>query len=495
MPPEEVTDLSGTVVSDLRPVGTAECFVLEIDRVGASDGTTTSGGGRLTVFLFGAASSGGGTCPEGGLRTGESSRSEETAEKLSCASPSCPAVLRRGERVCGKVSVRMEEENGTDGVGSRRIFASAVGGFCGLGWSSRLERWRSRGIEFVHDRLRSVGAPASGLLSALLLGIRGAESEGLFILFRRSGAVHLLALSGMHLGFLFLLSAGLCIPLFGRRMGLVLTLFGMVAYLLFVGFRPSLVRAVLMSGFGILWSLVSVRKIDTTRLLVFSLLLQSALMPADTHSLSFGLSYLALFGILTASGAVEHRIPFWIPPSVRSLLAAGITAQAFSAPLLFSVFGEVYPGGIISSVLLTPAVLLLMGGGIFYLIWSSVGFFTPGAAYVAADQLFRRGLRELAGLVEGMAEFFSRFPSIRSTGGGEFEVAILWGAVLTLFVMLHYGRIIVSIYRRRDAASTKPRLPRGDSAVSHGDGTCPVAPIWAELSRQSAGAQTNRRAA
>jgi ComEC/Rec2-related protein len=292
------------------------------------------------------------------------------------------------------------------------------------------------------------------------------------------------------------LSFGLSyLALFGRRTGLVVTLICMTAYLLFVGFRPSLVRAVFMSGFGILWSLLSARKIDTVRLLVLSALLQTVLMPADTQSLSFGLSYLALFGILTASGAVERRIPFFIPPSIRSVLAAGITAQAFSAPLLLAIFGEVYPGGVIASVLLTPVVLLLMGSGIFYLIWSASASCASGAVYLAVDLLIRRGLRELAEYIESTAGLFARLPSIRVTGGEGSRWALLWAAVLTLLVLLHYGRIIVSLYRRRDAASTKSRLTDGDSTVPHGGGTRPVAPIWAELPRQSGGAQTNRRAA
>ncbi len=449
LPPERVVKATGLVVEDKRTVGGRERFVLSLRQVEDADGTRATAGGSLPVFL----------------------------EKTTLS-------IRRGRLL--EVDLQIVAV----GEGSEAEHL----GFCAeragtsverKGWRSRAEELRAKGLERVHSLLRRIGPPSSGLLSALILGIRGSGSEGLFALFRRSGAVHLLALSGMHLGFLFLIIAGLSVPLLGKRRGLILTLAGIILYLLFVGPRPSLVRAVLMSGFGIIWSLSSSEKVDPLRLLVLAAVVQMALMPKDAYSLSFGLSYLALFGILAASGIVEKRLPFWLPPSMRTLLAAGIAAQLFSAPLLLSAFGELYPGGVFSSIVLAPIVLFLMAAGILYLLWSAAAGALQGPSYIVLDRLFRDLLSAGTELLLELAERFSRIPSLRFTGDRGSDAASLWILLLTLFVLLHYGGVILALYRRRDEATGKSRLTRTDSGVSQRVGAGTFAPVWAEFPGQS----------
>ncbi|MFP4490918.1 MAG: ComEC/Rec2 family competence protein [Spirochaetaceae bacterium] len=460
MPAERVAKIRGIVKEDLKPGrGSRESVVVDLREVESAGGTRTGAAGALLIFT---------ESQKGGKDT----------------------LLRRGAEVYGPVHI---EPSHTEG--ERAGYGYADGRLEIRGWRSPLEKLRARGLAYVHTRIRSAGHRSSGLLSALLLGVRGPESVGTFELFRRAGAVHLLALSGMHLGFLFLIFAGIFMPLLGKRPGLVLTLAAIVFYLLFVGPRPSLVRAVLMSGAGILWTLVSVRKIDPFRLLVCAFILQSAFMTESAYTLSFGLSYLALFGILGFSRGVERRLPWILPPGVRTVCAAGISAQAFSAPLLLSMFGEVYPVGVVSSVVLTPMVLLLMGGGIAYLLWSAGGVFFPGELYILADRTFRNILSAAVWAIEETAAYLSRAPSLRFPGDEGRGAALLWIVLLTLIVLLHYGGIILAIDRRKNAETEESRFTRRITPVSGRGGAGTVAPIWSELPHKPEGSEQNRKIA
>jgi ComEC/Rec2-related protein len=269
----------------------------------------------------------------------------------------------------------------------------------------------------------------------------------------------------------------------------------MTAYLFFVGPRPSLVRAVLMSGTGILWSLLSFGRIDMLRVLALSCVCQIALMPQDVHTLSFGLSYLALFGILGGCGTLDRRLPFVIPPKIRTAAAAALAAQACSAPLLFAVFGEVHPVGIISSILLTPMVMVLMAMGIVYLVFSASAPLWPPVIYTLLDGTLGSALGAVSGFIGDAASHLARAPSIRFPGEGGGTAAAVWTGVLTLFVLLHYRAIIASVRRFRYAHTEEPRFSSRDRPVPPGGGTGAFTPVWAELPRQPEGEEEDRGAA
>jgi competence protein ComEC len=431
--------LYGTVAADQSPAtGSGERFTLRIESVESPSGDRADGMGYIEV-----------TTP-------------------------LPERLRRGMRIrcpIGKMSM--------PGIAHVREEPEIIG------WRNPWEKLRARGFEFIEKRIRSIGHPSSGLLSALLLGVRESSIGPLIDLFRRAGAVHLLALSGMHLGFLFLLIAGLCIPLLGKRTGLLITFAVILFYLSFVGARPSLLRAVLMSGLGILWSLSPSGKIDMLRVLVLSFIIHAALLPGDAYSLSFGLSYLALLGILSSSRAIERRLPFFLPPKSRSLLAAGIAAQLFSAPLLLSTFGELFPAGIVSSLVLTPPVMVLMALGLFYLAVFPVFFFLHPPQVFAAEFFFRRLLEMISRAIERSAAAFAELPALRSAPGEEARMVVLWCLLLTLAVLLHYAGMGFRLKRRMHAPAGESRFACTDRTISAEGGIGSVTPLWAELPYKS----------
>jgi competence protein ComEC len=215
-----------------------------------------------------------------------------------------------------------------------------------------------------------------GLFTALLLGSREKLDTELAERFRRAGAVHILALSGMHLGLLALL-ARLCLKPFIRgRAGDIIVLAFVFAYLWLAGPSPSLMRAALMfAGYTALLGLE--RRPGMTGLLAFSFVISAVFFPEDLKSLSFILSYLAMLGILLFTAPLTRFFRRWIPDPLVSPFAVSLAAQITVSPVLLVRFGLIYPGGIAASLALGPLVTAFMWTGILACAAASALRFFP----------------------------------------------------------------------------------------------------------------------
>lgn len=140
----------------------------------------------------------------------------------------------------------------------------------------------------------------NALLEALLLGDRSALSPRTISAFRESGASHILALSGLHLGVIY----GVVVRL-GRVLGnsivsgklrAALTILTTGAYTVMTGAGPSISRAflfILVRETGVLLG----RRTDLRTTLAGSFILQLCIDAKALGEISFQLSYLALAGI------------------------------------------------------------------------------------------------------------------------------------------------------------------------------------------------------
>ncbi|MFW6207457.1 MAG: ComEC/Rec2 family competence protein [Spirochaetota bacterium] len=360
-----------------------------------------------------------------------------------------------------------------------------------VGYSHALYKLRAHLMQDLQKRLQSVGRSAPCLLQALLLGYRRNGAGGLAALFRRAGCAHLLALSGMHLG---ILSLGILIvltPLAGRRLALQLSFVTILAYLFLVGPRPSMLRAVLMYGVGVLAFLFLGLKVNPHYLLAVTFLLHVLFFPRNFEDLGFQLSYTALAGICGWTSIISRCLPTVLPRGVREGLAATIAAQCCTAALVVKSFGVLYPVGFISPLFLTPLVTIWMWSGLAYLAWTLFLSFCPpvftAADLIGIDLLFRGILEEAALLTTASVRWWSGFRTLRIPEEQWPLVAVASICVLTLFSLSQYaGR-----YGRR----IKLQLSKIDRSVSAAEWDGANPPLWAELPHFSAGSRENSRAA
>lgn len=219
---------------------------------------------------------------------------------------------------------------------------------------------------FLHERAvarldRLALAPdEQALCNAMTAGDRRSLSPALRAAYSRSGTSHLLAVSGLHVGIVFLLANLLLwwLPLFRhghilRNIAVILLIW---LYAATTGFPPSVVRATLM--FSVLqFALASSSEyvgMNTLAGVAFVMLL---FHPDYLFDISFQLSFIAVAGII-AWGLPLCRLLRTRRKSIDMLtatLAIGFSASAATAPLISHTFGQISVVGLA----LNPVVILL----------------------------------------------------------------------------------------------------------------------------------------
>ena len=195
------------------------------------------------------------------------------------------------------------------------------------------------------DRLKSfidsipfVNRTSAPMLKALLTGDKSGMPPELIRNFRVAGASHILALSGMHLGVIYLVLRKILSPIGNSihakriKWALSVTLAGF--YTLMTGAGASLVRALLfivLSETAILLH----RKREPVRILFAALTIQVAVSPSVLYSAGFQLSYLAICGIV-------FLMPIIVGPyknfKLWKIMAMSIACQMTTAPLTWLYF-------------------------------------------------------------------------------------------------------------------------------------------------------------
>lgn len=242
----------------------------------------------------------------------------------------------------------------------------------------------------------ALGADPTGLLSALLYGRRDALAPRTVDSFRRAGASHILALSGMHLGILAGGVVWILGRLIGRRFALAASVPLVLCYVLLVGPSPSIVRSLLFFSLAAA-TRVAGRRMGGLQVLSVTFLIMALAYPAWVGRLSFQYSFLALSGILLVGEPLARVLRGRLPDLVLVPLAASLGAQLATALVSLVNFGELYPVGVLSSLLLGPPIALLMIAG---------ALLSPihGAALL---------IEPLSRIIGEMAGFFAGTPALR----------------------------------------------------------------------------------
>lgn len=205
----------------------------------------------------------------------------------------------------------------------------------------------------------------NALVRALLTGDRSLLSPEIKSAFRDSGASHILALSGFHLGIIYLVISKSLSPI-GRTPAAVLTKSITICsatglYALLTGGSPSIVRAFLFILLKETAGLCG-RKPSGAGLLAAALTLQLTITPLAIKTVSFQLSYLAMAGIIFIFPAMKEWWPGrnGILKRIWESCALAISCQAFTAPAVWAYFGTFPTYFLLTNLIATPLVTLIM---------------------------------------------------------------------------------------------------------------------------------------
>ena len=236
--------------------------------------------------------------------------------------------------------------------------------------------------------------PQASLTQALLLGLRGGLHPEVTESFRHSGAAHLLAISGMHVGVLLLLALQLSRTLFGRRYALylLLPLLLIWGYTGLAGAPPSAVRAAVM-GSAYLLALASGRGASPLNALALAVLGMLAWDPRLLWQVSFQLSFASMAGHLLIglplwermrsrmfgdTGGRRHTAIATVLTWAGGGLLVSFGAILGSLPIVALQFGQVPIIGAFTTLLLLPVLpALIVGGGttaLLAVLWAPLGY-------------------------------------------------------------------------------------------------------------------------
>ena len=262
-------------------------------------------------------------------------------------------------------------------------FCAFADAFPGADTATFLERWTSAWADWLRAFIDGIPFPSEGtapLLKALLTGDRSGLSQDTVRVFRESGGAHLLALSGLHIGILYLFLSRLLWPLGNspraRGIRYVLTVLAAALFTLVTGASPSIVRAFLFIFINETARLTG-RSRNALRVLSTALLVQLVLDPSAITSVGFQLSYLAMAGIFILYPQLEA----WWPKGPRidplrkiwQAAALSISCQAFTGPLAWYQFRTFPTYFLITNLLAMPVTTLLMGAAVTTLALQGLG--------------------------------------------------------------------------------------------------------------------------
>ncbi|MBT0606560.1 ComEC/Rec2 family competence protein [Aequorivita echinoideorum] len=235
--------------------------------------------------------------------------------------------------------------------------------------------------QFVIHKLEKTDLkrPQRGILQALILGDKKDVDKQLYTEYASAGAVHILAVSGLHVGIIYMILGFLLRPLHYFRYGnsikyglIILLLWG---FAMLSGLSPSVTRAVTMFSFFALAQIVD-RPTNSMNTLFLSLLALLTFNPLWLFQVGFQLSYLAVFFIIWLYPKL-YRLGYsnkWYLRKGWSIISVTLCAQLGVLPLTLYYFHQ-FPGlFLVTNLAILPFLMALMCFGIivtlFAVVWT-----------------------------------------------------------------------------------------------------------------------------
>ncbi|MCL4515925.1 MAG: DNA internalization-related competence protein ComEC/Rec2 [Firmicutes bacterium] len=289
-------------------------------------------------------------------------------------------------------------------------------------WLIRLAVHLKKRVEGVFDQ--TLPPVAAGVLKALVFGDREGLPERLAEDFRDAGVVHILSVSGLHLGFvaMLLMAAGKILRLKGL-LAVLAAATGVAGYALLTGWQPPAVRAAIMwmAGIGATISGRERAGLPALTLAAVGILFAN---PLALFDVGFQLSFAATWGIVALApglwrsgrdGAAAggggggfngfsgfRELSRWFLHVLRASMAVSAAAQLATLPLSAFYFNRFSAVALLANLFLAPlsGVIVQVGlaAGVAGLIWLPLA-----GLWQAANVVFILGFVKLAA-------FFGKMP-------------------------------------------------------------------------------------
>lgn len=214
---------------------------------------------------------------------------------------------------------------------------------------------------------------------ALIMGQRQDISPEIIQDYQYAGAVHILSVSGLHIGILMLFINFLLKPIPNTRRGSFIKLFTTIMCLalfaIIAGLTPSIVRSVVMFSFVAL-GLYMRKSVNIYHTLLVSVFLILLFQPSFLFDVGFQLSYTAVFFIVWCQPLLDS---LWNPKNkvlkyIWGILTVSFAAQIGTLPLSLYYFHQ-FPGlFFVTNLAIIPLLSIIMVYGILIMILAAFAF-------------------------------------------------------------------------------------------------------------------------
>ncbi|MEZ4876431.1 MAG: ComEC/Rec2 family competence protein [Flavobacterium sp.] len=249
-----------------------------------------------------------------------------------------------------------------------------------IGSQSSLRYYFSNYREKLITNLKKTSLSENSLtvVVALLLGQKHDMSPVIMKEYQAAGAVHILAVSGLHVGIIMYFLLFLLKPMPNTKRAnwikVILIILTLWAFALLAGLSPSIVRSATMFSFLTVGMNIK-RTVNIYHTLLVSMLLILLISPSFIYDIGFQLSYLAVFFILLLQPILKS---IWKPKNkilnyFWDIITVSTAAQIGVMPLSIYYFHQ-FPGlFFLTNMIVLPLLSVIMAIGILVLVLSVIG--------------------------------------------------------------------------------------------------------------------------
>lgn len=297
--------------------------------------------------------------------------------------------------------------------------------------------------EQVRDKLLKVLATSrlekeeKSVVSALTLGYRAELEPETRDYFASTGAMHVLAVSGLHVGLIYLILNFFLKRVQNSKTGRILHPIAIISFLWFyafiTGFSPSVQRATVMFTFVIIGNSMR-RPINIFNSIAASALLLMLHNPKVIFEVGFQLSYLALLGIVLLQPPMESVIPIknkflkWL----WALFTVSLAAQLSTFPLGVFYFNQFPNFFWLSNFVVIPGAMIIF--------WSSFAFFLSSPLPFISD-IISEVIQFFTNLMLTILKWISELPHAIYDGliFSHLQVLLIY-TILTAFIIFLFSK-------------------------------------------------------
>lgn len=277
-----------------------------------------------------------------------------------------------------------------------------------------------------------------GVAAAILLGYDDSLADEVRQRYIAAGAMHILCVSGLHVGIIYLLASALLSFLNRKKWQTTLKQIILLAliwfYALIAGLSPSILRASLMISFVIIGDMIG-RKGFVVNTIAASAFVLLCVNPNNLFEIGFQLSYAAVIGIVLLQHPIYNL--FYVKnrliDKAWEITAVALSAQIATIPFTLLYFNQFTTYFWLSNLFMTPISFVVVISGMVLLLVSWIPYLNILVGYLVWGTVY---------LMNAFVSWVEQLPFsiIKGLYINDFEFLMLFLSFLLLLVAIAAGR-------------------------------------------------------